>query len=226
MTVDVNSAYPANDTVSVAILAGGLSTRMGSDKALLRLDPAGPTLLERVIAATAVLRHDRFIVSRSATDYQDFGLPVVADRYPGTGVLGAIGTGLYHAACQRVIVVSCDMPFLNAPALSWMATLGGPFDAFVPVIGKRTRQGGELTFQTLHAMYRRSCLPAIESALQMGDLRSIAFLAAVKVRQVEESELRRLDTRLLTLLSVNTPDDLAYAREVEKEQKAGQLGEP
>jgi molybdopterin-guanine dinucleotide biosynthesis protein A len=212
MTDDPSSPIPGHSPISVAILAGGLSTRMGTDKALLRLEPAGPTLLERVIDSTSRLGSDRFIVSRAESDYPNTGLPVIADRYPGMGVLGAIGTALHHAAHQRVLVVSCDMPFLNHGALAWMAGIEGQFDAIVPVTYRKSRQGGSTTYQTLHAIYRKTCLPAIEAALHTGHLRSIAFLARVMVREVCEDELKQFDPQLRTLLSVNSPEDLAFAR--------------
>lgn len=207
---------PSVCQTSVAILAGGQSSRMGSDKAMLRLQQKGPTLLERVIAATSSLTGDLFVVSRSEDDYRGFGVPVVADRVPGTGVLGAIGTALQHAMHSNVLVVSCDMPFLNEAALSWMTSINDQCDAIVPVFNQQTHQGGDFTYQTLHAVYRRSCLQAIESELRKGNRKVISFFDKVIVRQVSEMEMRAFDPELLTFMSVNTPEALQQAAELER----------
>jgi molybdopterin-guanine dinucleotide biosynthesis protein A len=221
MREQTGAAVGDNAGISVAILAGGQSSRMGSNKALISLGPDGPTLLERVIEATSQLSNDRFIVSRSRDDYPDAGVRVVGDLRPGEGVLGAIATALHAAGNPAVLVVSCDMPFLDPEVLSWMSTIAGRFDAVVPVTDLRTRQGGEQTFQTLHAIYRQSCLPAIQSALRAGDRRTTAFLENVSVRQVSEVEIRRFDPEMLTLLSVNTPEDLQHARAIEHQLNLG-----
>jgi molybdopterin-guanine dinucleotide biosynthesis protein A len=194
---------------------------MGSNKALIRLDPDGPTLLERVIEATSGLGDDQFIVSRSQKDYPNTGVRVMGDRYPGTGVLGAIATALQVAGNQAAFIVSCDMPFLNPEVLSWMSTIPGRYDAVIPVTERRTRQGGEQTFQTMHAIYRVSCLPAIQSDLRAGKLRTTAFLEGVTVRPVSEMEIGRFDPEMLTLLSVNTPEDLQHARVIEQQLNPG-----
>ena len=193
---------------------------MGTDKARLRLQPDGPTLLERVIQVTSGLADDVFIVSRSASDYDEYGIPTSADRYPGTGVLGGIGTALHHAASSKVLVVSCDMPFLSESVLRWMAAINVRYDALVPAVSQRTRQGGEVTFQTLHAIYKNSCIEAIESELACGNRKAIAFFERIVVRQIPEREIRALDPDMLTFFSVNTPDTLRLARSIDMEQQS------
>src|SRR6476620_4326443 len=108
-------------TISVAILAGGQSRRMGTDKALLRLSPAGPTLVELVLDVARQLSHDAFLVSAERPEYRDFGVPVRPDLFGDTGALGGVGSAIVHAENELCLVVSCDMPFLNLDLLRMMS---------------------------------------------------------------------------------------------------------
>jgi len=88
--------------VEIAILAGGLSTRMGRDKARLRL--GGRTLLAHVKAAA-----------------RQTGLPVRVirrDLVPRCGPLGGVYTALKTTAAEAVLLLACDMPFVTAPLLA------------------------------------------------------------------------------------------------------------
>jgi molybdopterin-guanine dinucleotide biosynthesis protein A len=204
-----------NDTqgdVSAAVLAGGKSVRMGTDKALVPLSPGGPAMLELVLGTLRAVASDLFIVASERPAYSRFGVPVVPDRFPGSGVLGGIATALHHARHDRCLVVACDMPLINPELLRILVDMISPADAVVPRTRARSRQGNNVTFQPLHAVYHRRCLPAIERALTDRRLSAIAFLADVHVRFVEESVLRAIDPELRSLTSVDTPERLAEVR--------------
>jgi molybdopterin-guanine dinucleotide biosynthesis protein A len=102
------------------------------------------------------------------------------------------------------VATACDMPFVSTALLRALLALAAEVDAVVPVIGEQP--------EPLHAVYRPSCLPAIEAALAAGRKRLLAFFDAVRVRYVAEAELRRWDPELRSFLNVNWPDDLARAR--------------
>ena len=85
------------------LLAGGRSSRMGTNKALLRF-PSGQTVIERIIAQVPPLCGDVLLVTKSPQDYEFLGLPMYADVYPGAGSLGGIYTGLLHAACEDMLI--------------------------------------------------------------------------------------------------------------------------
>jgi molybdopterin-guanine dinucleotide biosynthesis protein A len=194
--------------VSIALLAGGQSRRMGRDKALL--DFLGEPLLARVIRRVRPLTDDLFIVATDRPEYTRFGIPVVPDAVPGCGPLGGIYTALSVARNDACVVLSCDLPFVNPQLLGALLTLPRDYDVLVPVRPVRTDQGGTETFETLHAIYVKSCLPAIARCLTAGRYKIVSFFPEVRVRRVEESELRRYDPELLSFLNTNTPD--AYQR--------------
>lgn len=197
--------------VSVAILAGGKSRRMGEDKAQVRLADNGPTLLQIALDAAQTLADDVMVIGRPRM----CGSPAIrwiADRHIGAGPLGGLATALHASRQDRVLVLSCDAPFLSVSVLRYLVDLPMTTDAIIPVTFDRTRQGNAETLHTLQAIYRRSCLASIEAQLASGNLRTTPWLAEVAVRRVVESELRRLDPELRSFLAVNTPAELQFAR--------------
>ena len=186
--------------VSAAIMAGGKSRRMGQDKAWILLD--GEPLIRRVANVLAQVADEVFIVANEPR-YASLGLRVVADRYPDGGALGGIATGVAAATHDTVLVAACDMPFL-APEV-WRVLLDHRDDADVVI----PRVAGE--FETLHALYAKACVPAMERSLAAGKLRVISFFDEVRVQPIAEAELRIADPSLRSFTNVNTPEELANA---------------
>jgi len=205
----VGAASPA---LSAAVLAGGMSRRMGTDKALLPLRQGDPPLARSVIERVGEVAADVFVVASDRPAYEAFGVPVVPDRYPAAGTLGGIATALANAECEHCLVVACDMPFLSVPLLRWMADQPRGYDALVPRLPGESRQGTGFVYQTLHAVYARRCLPAIERALAAGRRQVIGFFPEVRVRPVELDEVIALDPGLRSFFNVNTPEAAAEAR--------------
>lgn len=191
----------ASRLLSAAILAGGASRRMGTDKALLML--AGQTLLERAISVLAGVADDVIVVGDRPA-YHAFGVPVVRDAYPSTGPIGGIATALQFAQHDDVLVVACDMPFLSSQLLFAMADMPRSFDALVPVTEdaiNSQRQGR--TVQTLHAIYRRSCLRPFQQRIDRREFRLVDGLADVDVQELDEAWIRRYDPDLDSFVNTN-----------------------
>jgi molybdopterin-guanine dinucleotide biosynthesis protein A len=187
-------------SVSAAIMAGGKSKRMGQDKAWIELD--GEPLIKRAATVLAEVA-DEVIIVANEPRYASLGLRVVKDAYPNGGALGGIATGVGAATHDTVLVAACDMPFLSADV--WRLLLGhaGEADVVIP------RIGGE--YETLHAIYTKACLPHMARALLEDRLRVIAFFDQVRVKAIEEPELRAVDPTLRAFTNVNTPEELASA---------------
>jgi molybdopterin-guanine dinucleotide biosynthesis protein A len=186
---------------------------MGRDKALLPLVPGGPPMIQLVIERVRAIADDVTIVSEPRAGYDAFGVRLVPDDFPGAGALGGIATGVRHAAHDHCLVVACDMPFLSLPLLRRMAAEPRDYDVLVPRLPGRSRQGGGMVFQTLHAIYGRACLDPIAAQLAMGNPQVIGFFPAVRVREVGEAEVRRFDPDLASFFNANTPEAAALARE-------------
>ena len=198
------------------LLAGGQSRRMGVDKAFV--DFQGRWLIEWPIDALKQVCDEIVIVANESDPYARLNLRVVADTLPDFGPLAGLHAGLNAMRAELGIVVAVDMPFLNPALLRALIDAAEGWDAVVPALAavpsaddvKRNR-AKDLDMHPLHAVYRRSCLPAIRAAIDRGDRRLNAFFADVRVRYFGADEIRPHDPDLRSLLNVNTPDDLRQA---------------
>lgn len=186
------------DGVTGVVLAGGRSLRYGTNKALERV--GGVRLIELVIQALRPVLPEIILITNTPSDFGFLGLPMYKDRIPNLGPLGGIHTGLYFMPSPVGFFVACDMPFLNTSLIGYMVSLRHDADAVVP------RVSGLL--EPLHAVYTNACAPAVEECVARGERRIGSFYPMVKVRYVEEAEIRRFDPRLGLLTNVNRPEDL------------------
>jgi molybdopterin-guanine dinucleotide biosynthesis protein A len=182
-------------SVAGVVLAGGRSSRFGRDKALLAI--GGETLLQRTVATVRAACGEALIVGPAERRVQAPGTAVVEDDFPGIGPLGGIATALRALPGRAVLVVAVDMPFLNIALLRHLAALSSDVDVVLPVVDGRGQQ--------LHAVYGPNCLPPIEAQIARGDYKIDRFFPNVRVRRVEEAELRRFDPSLRAFQNVNTP---------------------
>jgi molybdopterin-guanine dinucleotide biosynthesis protein A len=191
--------------VTGVIQAGGLSTRMGGHpKALIEL--GGRRIIERVVGAVQGAVDDLLIVTNTPEQYAFLGLPMVPDAMPGRGSLGGIYTGVKAAPCEAAFTVACDMPFVHPDVVRLVVERAPLGDVVVP------RAGDQL--QTLHAVYHRTCLPAMEEQLRAGRLKVTGFFDRVRVVEVAEAEVARLADPATAFMNVNTPEELELARDL------------
>jgi molybdopterin-guanine dinucleotide biosynthesis protein A len=201
-------------SVAGVVLAGGSSRRLGRDKALLMLD--GETLLTRALRVLRSVTTTQIVVGPDERRRQAPGVLIVPDLRPGDGPLAAIWTALLHIETRHALVVACDLPFLNPDLLAHLMVLRQGFDMVLPVAGGRPQQ--------LHAVYARTCLNVIDRRLKAGDRRVENLFAELRVRRVDEDELRAYDPSLRSFDNVNTEDDwrAAQARVLNDRAPAGQ----
>lgn len=194
----------AQENAAAAILAGGRSRRMGTDKALLPLD--GRPLVWHVIARLRPLVSEIVIVGDNAGAYRRFGIPVIPDPRPDEGPLAGIRTALMNTDAPLVFCCACDMPFLETALVGRLLELA---EQGVAAVVPRVRGKPE----PLCAVYAREALPAIEAELATGGRRIKDALARMPTRYVEEEDLRVFDPELRSFVNVNTLEDLARVRE-------------
>ncbi len=191
--------------LTIAIQAGGKSQRMGRDKALIPL--AGTPLIERVLALVQDLGTEILITTNQPEPLRYLGLRLVPDLVPGQGALPGLQTALHSAQHDRVLVVACDMPFLNPSLLSYMIDLDTDADVVIP--------RWEQEWEPFHAVYRpRTCIPAINAALQAGEHRMITFFNRIHTQPIDESRIREYDPDGLSFFNINSPADLQTAEEI------------
>ncbi|MCB0194680.1 MAG: molybdenum cofactor guanylyltransferase [Anaerolineae bacterium] len=193
--------------VSIAILAGGQSKRMGQDKAFLQV--GGKPVIERVLESVQSLTDDLFISTNTPNHYQQYGLRLVGDIYPDKAALGGLFTAIHAARHPHVLVVACDMPFLNADLLQYLITLADSADVVVPVINPPQPE-------TMHAVYSKACLAPIEARLLKDRLKIIGFFEDVEVRTIERSDIEKIDPHLYAFVNMNTPEEWEQVQKIAK----------
>ena len=189
------------DGVTGVLLAGGNSSRMGRNKALMPL--AGRRLVDRALAVLAGLFDDLLMVTNSPDLYADLGIRMVPDIVTGKGALGGIHSAVHNAAAPHCLVVACDMPFLNAGVLRYLAEQRAEYDVVVPNVNGRP--------QPLHAVYGKACLQPIARRLESDRLHVVGFFPDVRVREVTANELAAFDPEGLSFRNLNTPEEFADA---------------
>ena len=140
------------------VLAGGRSSRMGRDKAMIEID--GRTLLDR--ALDVLQPHvDDLLVIGDPLKHGHVGPFVFPDDVPGIGPLGGISTALHYALHDRVLVLACDMPHVTGQLIARLKNgLTSEMDAFVPVCDGHV--------EPLVAAYHRRCRPSFEASIAQG----------------------------------------------------------
>jgi len=188
---------------SAIILAGGRSVRFGRDKSAEIV--AGRPLLQRVVDAVSPIASEIVVVRAPGASpppvSSERPLRHVEDVREG-GALAGLYSGLLVCSQPAALALGCDMPLLSRPLLRHLrGLLKQDVDVVMPLW-----EGKE---EPLHAFYRRTCLSAIEKALDEGERRFVHFLPDVRVRYVTHDELRRLDPEGRSFWNVNYPSDLA-----------------
>lgn len=191
------------DPMTVAILAGGHSRRMGTDKSFVLLD--GKPLIEHVIERVSSLHSPVILIANAPEKYAQYDLPLYSDIYPERGALGGLYTALYHCPTEYALCVACDMPFLNSRLLQYLAALREGYQAVAPCVG------GQI--EGLHAVYSRSCLDSIKQQIDSQHLRLGDLYPLLRARFVSEGEIRPLDPDLRSFVNLNTPESLRSADE-------------
>lgn len=189
------------EPITVAIMAGGKSSRMGTDKSFVLVN--GRPLIEGVIEAVAGLGTETLLITNKPDAYAQFNLPMVGDVYPDHGSLGGIFTAVHAAAHPHTLVVACDMPWLNRPLLEYMISLRQTADIIVPRWEKYP--------EPLHAIYSKACLDPIEAKLKAQQLKITGFFGQVDVRFVAREEIERFDRNGRSFANINSPEDLEEA---------------
>ncbi|MBY0123395.1 molybdenum cofactor guanylyltransferase [Bacillus sp. S/N-304-OC-R1] len=160
------------------IMAGGKSSRMGTNKALLMID--GKTVIERIVQELSKTVSDILIVTNTFEEYQFLGLPMVQDQWRDMGPLAGIHAGLSASQTVKNLVVACDMPFVSAGLGGILLNLLDQYQAAVPEID------GQL--HPLFAAYRKDALGIILQFLQKRELKVRQFLNHIHCKLMTEAD--------------------------------------
>lgn len=200
--------------LTIVIQAGGQSSRMREDKALKPF--LGKPLIQRVIERLSPIADELIVTTNCPTDYQFLNTRLVSDVIPDRGALGGLYTAISSASHPFVGIVACDMPFASKMFFETATKLAVEEEADV-VIPRIKSEGSEKSggYEPLHALYRKeTCLPAIEDAIQKDLWKVIAWFGKVKVRDVSDDEMKKIDPTGLCFWNVNTPEEFEQAEKL------------
>jgi len=195
------------------VLAGGMSSRFGADKALAEI--GGASMLARMIE----LLHGwakHICVVGGTKKYGHFKTEVIEDRWPGGGPLGGIITALLHTkerklTCEWNLILSCDMPFLTE---AWVKFLAGKTESSkASVILPQSASGPE----PLCACWRTEAAETLLPAFEAGVRKVMDGVKLLREEVLDEADWKRFDNfanggRLFW--NMNTPEDYEAARRI------------
>ncbi len=205
----------SDERISVLIMAGGRSRRMGQDKLWMLL--ADKPLIQHVAESILPLAREVLFSANAVEPFAALAaqLPIpvriVSDAHPGAGPLAGLRAGLSAMSGELLLALGGDMPFVNLALVARMIALAPGFDAVVPETPHPLT--GELLREPLHALYRRTCLPAVAARLAAGDHRIVSFYPQVRVRAMGPDEIGRFDPDHRSFFNVNTLEDWAVAQQ-------------
>ena len=179
--------------ITAIILAGGKSTRMGSDKGLTKLN--NTAFVQHIIEAVKPHVNESIIISDNEK-HDVFGLKRYNDIISNVGPLGGIFTGLYHSKTVVNLVISCDVPMIDSELiLELLKNYSNEHDIIQTKSNEKT--------MPLVAIYHKTCVSEAEQWIKEGKLRVREFVASRKLKTIN------LDKRFeIQLFNINTPEQL------------------
>jgi len=201
-------------SLTAIILTGGKSSRVGLNQSKDQIKLAGRPLIDWVISTLTSLdnltKKDIIIVG-SKEKYSNFER-VFKDIFPQKGPLGGIFSGLKVSTSQYNLLVGCDMPFIEVKLLQYMIENISNYDIVIPYYGNGL-------IEPLCAVYSKSCLEVIEKNIKAGVLSVREIFPHLKVKFIEEEEIRKFDTGLYSFFNINSQCDFKRAEELIKNRK-------
>lgn len=165
--------------MTAAILAGGKSTRMQTDKALLKLNDF--TFLEYIVNALSGIFNEVIIISDHRERYEHLNIPIYPDIYKEAGPLAGIHSAFLNTNSESLFIVTCDNPFIDPEAIRYLADLNSSDDVMVYSFAEN--------IQPLFGVYRRTCFPMLIEQLEYKRLPALEFLKKVKTKFINPINL-------------------------------------
>ncbi len=190
-----------DNKLGAIIIAGGKSSRMGSDKGMKLLN--GKPLIGYALAAVLPICSD-VIISTNNSEYEQFGFPLVADIHKEIGPLGGLHAALKASKHQYNLVVSCDAPFVSTEILKKMTTSGFESCAYLDA------QDG---IHPLIGYYSKEILMNIEFQVAKENYKMMDFLEAINCQLYRPSKALQKQYPNFAF-NVNTPESFAEAEKI------------
>ena len=195
------------------ILSGGQSSRMGEDKALMKVGTK--TILELVIDKIKPFCDEIIISADKIDDYSEFGYKVVPDKYKNSGPLAGIYSSLLESNSEKNFIISCDLPLVSSKLIKQLIEINTDKEIVLPVTNGK--------YHHLCGIYSKSVLERAEEILRKGNVETLNerretkngnFKKKTSVKKLLDiSEVELVDvTKMVSeneFLNMNTKEDFA-----------------
>ncbi len=187
------------EKATLILLAGGESRRMGQPKHLL--STSSGTVIDHLHARLSPIFAETLLVGRGLS-HESPGLRTVEDLHPVRSPLVGIYSGLAAAQTDLCFVLACDMPFVRSRLVEDLLSRASDADVVVPIVRGY--------FEPLCAVYRKSAIPVIATALERNELKVTMIYEYLRLRTVPEEEVQAVDPDLSSFINLNTPHELPH----------------
>jgi molybdenum cofactor guanylyltransferase len=178
--------------ITGVILAGGKNSRMGLDKGMLEVN--GRKIVERIMDVMKPQVNELIIIS-NGKNYDNLGYAIYSDLIKECGPMGGIYTALKYSKTEKILVISCDMPFISENVLSLLAHEAANAQVVVP-------QHGIHKIEPLCAVYSKSCFSKFAHLIKEEEWKLMDALKYFKVKKLYFSDDEKPEH---IFLNINTP---------------------
>lgn len=199
----------SNSTLTAFILAGGKSSRIGTNKSLLQI--SGKTIIQFLVEMLNPIFSEVVISSNEPESFEFLGKKIIKDIYPGRGPLSGIDSALNFTSSERNFIIGSDMPVISSELINYLIDYRSDSEILIP------KADGKI--QALCGIYSKAVLPEVEDLLDESSksqwkLKGSVYelLNKVKTEFIKIDELDFYHPNLF--LNINTPEDYELAKSI------------
>jgi molybdopterin-guanine dinucleotide biosynthesis protein A len=203
------------------ILAGGKSSRIGSDKALLKIN--GITIIEHIVDTLSQLLKDIKIITNNPSNYSFLNFDLHKDILPGFGPLSGIHAGLFYSKTEKNIFLTCDMPFLSIKLLEGL--IDSKYNSPVTLLKYNGRvqpfpgiYTGKIFKETDRLLLKAASFNQSPRSKKLKGASMNNLIEAVETHVIEADEFT--DPGEYDFFNINSPEDYISAKEIYKKLTA------
>lgn len=189
--------------ITGVILAGGKSSRMGVNKALLQL--GGQKIIERTVELMCAIFSEVIIITNTPEEYKFLDLPLFEDIYKWKGPLAGIHSALMHSDVEEVFILSCDVPLMSREMIEYIVNYK------TNKLIRICEADGNL--HPLAGVYSKKILDALEKFLTENDQGDRSVRSFLKISETEIINAQNLVFyRDEIFFNVNSPEEFEYLK--------------
>lgn len=184
------------------ILAGGKSTRMGQNKALLTIK--NKPVIQWIFEALSPVVDEVIIIANNQEEYEFLDVPIYGDRFLNKGPLAGLDSALYHSSSNRIIATACDTPFVKTEVFEYLLNASNHTDITVPMF--------EDKMHPLSAVYQKGIHHFIHNQLKNDDLKVRKVFDQVNTKYERTFANIQKDVLKEHFFNMNYPEEYELAK--------------